>query len=123
LHGASVEQAAARCRALGGDPAGAVATITDRVLTRVGAADPGAAIGTLLGGMRLVDYLPTRTFELTVHTADLRAALGREEEPPSSAARAALDVLSELAVGTGQAGALLRSATGRGPLPGGYSLL
>ncbi|MEE6295004.1 maleylpyruvate isomerase N-terminal domain-containing protein [Georgenia wangjunii] len=110
-------------RALGEDPAGAITAIAARVLDRVGTADPHAVIATLLGAMRLTDYLPTRTFELTIHTADLRAALGEEEEPPPGAARAALEVLSELAVGTGRAGALLRSATGRGPLPDGYSLL
>ena len=27
-------------------------------------------MGTLTGGMRLIDYLPTRTFELIIHTMD-----------------------------------------------------
>jgi hypothetical protein len=110
-------------RALGADPAGAVAEIAERVLARVAVAGPDAILGTMLGAIRLADYLPTRTFELTVHTADLLAALGRAEEPPPSAARETLGVVADLAVETGRAGALLRAATGRGGLPAGYTVL
>ena len=61
--------------ALGADPAAAVAGIAARVLPVVGACDGTEVITTIAGGMRLADYLPTRTFELVVHTADLAAAL------------------------------------------------
>lgn len=109
--------------ALGADIAGAVAAIAARVLTRVDATPPDALVGTPVGGMRLADYLPTRTFELTVHTGDLAVALGLPVEVPTAAAAASLDVLGWLAARTGQAGTLLLAATGRRSLPIGFSVL
>ncbi len=82
-----------------------------------------ALAGTPVGGMRLVDYLPTRTFELTVHTCDLAAALGRPLDVPESAATQSLAVLGGLAVQAGVAPLLLLSATGRRQLPAGFSVL
>ena len=62
--------------ALGADPAAAVAEIAARVVPLVDACDGTELLTTIVGGMRLADYLPTRTFELAVHTSDLAAALG-----------------------------------------------
>lgn len=59
--------------------------------------------------MRLINYLPTRTFELTVHTCDLAAALGQVVEVPETSAVESLNLLGELAVRTGRAA----------PAPGG----
>ncbi len=73
--------------------------------------------------MRLVDYLPTRTFELTVHTADLDLAIGTELDVPPTAAGQSLELIAQLAISSGQAGALLLAATGRGPLPRGFTVL
>lgn len=101
----------------------AVAGIAERVLARVAVAGPEDVVGTPVGGMRLVDYLPTRTFELTVHTSDLCAALGLAPDVPASAGEASLRLLADLAVTTGRAGPLLRAATGRGGLPPGFSVL
>jgi hypothetical protein len=84
---------------------------------------PAGLLTTLAGGMRLDDYLPTRTFELAVHTGDLATALGLPLEVPASAATQALRLVSELAVRSGQAGPLLLAATGRTGLPRGYSVL
>jgi hypothetical protein len=53
--------------------------------------------------MRLINYLPTRTFELTVHTCDLTAALGQVVEVPETSAVESLNLLGELAVRTGRA--------------------
>src|SRR3954452_12104049 len=61
--------------ALGADPAAAVAEIAGRVLPLVEARNGTELLTTFAGGMRLVDYLPTRTFELVVHTADLATAV------------------------------------------------
>lgn len=104
--------------ALGADPATAVAEIAERVRALLATLSPDALVTTIVGGMRLVDYLPTRTFELTVHTADLAVALGEPLDVPERAARDALAVAGDLAVGSGGAGALLLAATGRdtGPL-------
>ena len=78
---------------------------------------------TIAGGMRLGDYLPTRTFELAVHTADLATALGEPLDVPSTAAAQALQVITDLALTDGLAGPLLLAATGRQGLPAGFSVL
>jgi uncharacterized protein (TIGR03083 family) len=101
---------------LGADPAVAVAEIAARVLQLLGAQDGTELITTIAGGMRLHDYLLTRTFELVVHTLDLADALGASLEVPPIAAAQALSIVSELALFSGNAGRLLLVATGR-PLP------
>ena len=109
--------------ALGPDPAAAVAEIAARVLPVVGACDGTEVITTIAGGMRLADYLPTRTFELVVHTADLAAALDLPADVPPVPAAEALALVAELAVAGDLAGPLLRAATGRDALPPGFSVL
>jgi len=78
---------------------------------------------TVAGGMRLADYLPTRTFELAVHTADLATVLGLPPEVPATAAAQAMNIVSGLAITDGRAGPLLLAATGRPALPPGFSVL
>ena len=78
---------------------------------------------TIAGGMRLGDYLPTRIFELVVHTLDLGRALGASLDVPARPAATALALVSELALGDGLAGPLVLAATGRGGLPDGFSVL
>jgi hypothetical protein len=80
-------------------------------------------VTTFAGGMRLSDYLPTRTFELAVHTADLAVALDLPADVPATAATQALHLVTELAVAGGLAGPLLLAATGRPGLPQGSSVL
>jgi hypothetical protein len=109
--------------ALGQDPPGAVAEIARRVLRLVGTLDGTELVTTVAGGMRLSDYLPTRTFELAVHTADLAAALAEPLEVPRTAAAQALQLVLELALADGVSGPLLLAATGRPGLPQGFSVL
>ncbi|MCW2697941.1 MAG: hypothetical protein JWR62_3026 [Modestobacter sp.] len=109
--------------ALGDDPAAAVAEIVARVVPLVAARGGSELVTTVVGGMRLADYLPTRTFELAVHTADLATALGLPLEVPAPAAAEALRLVADLAVADGVAGPLLLAATGRPALPAGYSVL
>lgn len=109
--------------ALGTDPAAAVAEIAARVLPVVESCEGAEVITTIAGGMRLADYLPTRTFELVVHTADLAAALDLPSDPPPIPAGQALELVAQLAVVEGLAGPLLRAATGREGLPPGLSVL
>src|SRR6266852_1123605 len=61
--------------ALGPDPTAAVRGIAARVLVQVQTASDEVLVSTPVGGMRLIDYLPSRVFELAVHTLDLAAAL------------------------------------------------
>ena len=72
--------------ALGTDPAAAVAVIPDRVRRLLDTQDGTALVTTVVGGMRLSDYLPTRTFERAVRTADVSTAPGELARVPSSAA-------------------------------------
>ena len=109
--------------ALGTDPAAAVARIAARVLALAGTTDGAELVTTIAGGMRLADYLPTRTFELAVHTADLATALGVPPDVPATAAVQALHMVADLAVSEGVAGPLLLAATGRPGLPAGFSVL
>ncbi len=109
--------------ALGSDPAVAVAEIATRVLSLVETLNGTEVVTTIAGGMRLGDYLPTRTFELAVHTTDLATALGVPLDVPATAAAQALHLIAELAIAGGLAGPLLLGATGRLGLPAGYSVL
>src|SRR5215831_8141336 len=109
--------------ALGSDPAAAVAQIAERVLALVETQDGTELVTTIAGGMRLGDYLPTRTFELAVHTADLATVLGVPPNVPATAAAQALTIVADLAVTDGLAGPLLRAATGPPGLPAGFSVL
>lgn len=109
--------------ALGFDIGTAVAQIAHRVVARVNAEQTDSVVATPVGGMRLGDYLPTRTFELTVHTCDLAVALDRPVDPPPTAAAQSLTVLGGLAAYGGSAGHLLLAATGRQNLPSGFTVL
>ena len=109
--------------ALGADPAAGVAEIAGRVLPLVDSRDGTELVTTIAGGMRLEDYLPTRTFELAVHTADLATAIGAPLDVPATAATQALQLIADLAVRDGLAGSLLLAATGRPGLPAGFSVL
>lgn len=108
--------------ALGDDPAAKVAEIASRVRGIVEACDGAEVVTTIVGGMRLRDYLPTRTFELAVHTADLALALGEPLDVPASAAAQALAVVGDVSLADGTAGPLLLHATGRTGLSG-FSVL
>jgi hypothetical protein len=109
--------------ALGSNPATAVAEIAARVLPLLDNQDGTEPVATVVGGMLLRDYLPTRTFELAVHTADLATALGEPLHVPTTAAAQALSIVTDLAITKGLAGPLLLAATGRPALPTGFSVL
>jgi len=109
--------------ALGSDPAATVAQIATRVVALVDTQDGTGLVTTIAGGMRLADYLPTRTLELAVHTADLAMVLGVPLDVPATAAAQALAIVADLAVTDGRAGPLLLAATGRPGLPAGFSVL
>ena len=110
-------------RALGDDPVAAVADLQERVQAKVASAPDDAFVATVAGGMRLIDYLPTRTFELVVHTADLTSALRIAQAPPSVAAASALRLAADLALERESAVDVLLALTGRRPLPDGFSIV
>lgn len=109
--------------ALGADPSGAVTEIVARVVPLVSSCSGEELVTTIVGGMRLADYLPTRTFELVAHTTDLASALGLPLDVPPGPALQALEVVSALAVAGDLAGPLMRAALGRSGFPDGFSVL
>ena len=108
---------------LGPEPAEAVQHLVERVRRKVDAADPEALIAVLGGGMRVGNYLPTRTFELVVHSLDISAATGMDVplSMPVLAHTAALGARIAVALGEGQV--VLTALTGRRPLPAGFSVV
>lgn len=108
---------------LGNNIPDAVAEIAHRVLDLVNAEHGDTLVATPVGGVRLIDYLPTRTFELTVHTCDLAVALGQPLDVPPEAAAESLTLIGGLATRAGKAAPLLLAATGRSNLPLDFTLL
>jgi uncharacterized protein (TIGR03083 family) len=109
--------------ALGPDPLAAVRDIAVRVLAQVQTASDEALVSTPVGGMRLIDYLPSRIFELAVHTLDIAAALPVTVTLPAPVAAVALHLLADMALQPDKAAALLLAATGRRALPAGFWVL
>jgi hypothetical protein len=106
---------------LGDDPPDAVRLLLDAVIDDLGGADPDQLVTTYAGGMRLRDYLPTRTFELVVHCLDIAAAVPARWTPPGAALSEAVQLAAEVAVRRGEGTLLLRLVTGREP--GGVSIV
>lgn len=131
--GSSVtERGVAAGRALGEHPADAVRVLlgdTRSALRGVATQDP--IITTIVGGMRLSQYLRTRTFELVVHGLDIQAALRASaatprwsfDAPPAAALALSLDHTSQVAMLRGEGEAMLLALTGRDSLEDGYSVL
>jgi len=109
--------------ALGDDPADAMRVLQARVVARLATAPDDALVGTPFGGMTLLDYLPTRIVELTIHTLDLAAALGEVVTLPENASAITVGVIADLARRRGLTGPFLLAATGRRSLPEGFSVL
>lgn len=110
-------------QALGSEPIAAVAEIADRVVHLVQTCSGEELLTSIAGGMRLRDYLPTRTFELAVHTCDLAAALGAPLDVPRAAAAQTMQIISELVADDPRAGNVLLALTGRTTLPADFSVL
>jgi uncharacterized protein (TIGR03083 family) len=122
IHAQVAERGRQAGEALGDAPALVARTTVERVVSLVAGLPDGHPMATPFGGMRLIDYLPTRTVELVVHTLDLTDALGQEPRLPPRAAQLTIDLLAGIADRSGQAD-LLRALTGRRPLPPSYNVL
>lgn len=83
-------------------------------------------IASLAGGIRLIDYLPSRVLEMVTHGIDIHDALGSEPEVPVSAMSVSLELLSQIAaerLPADQSAGLVRALTGRAPFAGDINLL
>ncbi|KUI28472.1 mycothiol maleylpyruvate isomerase [Mycobacterium sp. IS-1496] len=110
-------------RELGDDPAAAVTRLAATAVADVdGAGDPLIeVIGGL--GIRLSDYLPTRTFELAVHGLDIGQAAGVDYAPPPEVSSDAVRLAAEVAVLSGHGEQVLLALTGRTGLPPSFSIV
>lgn len=109
---------------LGEHPATVVRQLADRVLALVDVTPDNALLATPAGPMTFSGYLPTRTFELTVHGLDLSRAL-HVTAPPALSIGVALscELAGRLAARRRDAADFLMMLTGRSGLPGGPSVL
>ncbi|QCQ90771.1 maleylpyruvate isomerase N-terminal domain-containing protein [Rhodococcus sp. SGAir0479] len=108
---------------LGADPAAAVDALVADVVARLGTGEdrPIRVIGGL--GIRLHAYLPTRTFELAVHSLDIAAALDTTLTLPDDVLAETTVLAARLAIVDGTGATVLRALTGRAALPGSFSVV
>jgi uncharacterized protein (TIGR03083 family) len=118
-----VERGRQAGRDLGPDPAATIDGLLRTVLTEVREVDDPliAVIGGL--GIRLSNYLPTRTFELAVHGLDIIAATGIDATLPADVLDQATVLAARVGVALGQGERVLMSLTGRAELPAGFSIV
>jgi len=108
---------------LGDDPAARVSELAGRATQALAAAADDDVIATAVGGMRVRDWLPTRTFELVVHGQDAADAAGVAYVlAPGVLAETAAQA-ARIAAAVGDGPLLLRALTGRATWPEKYSVM
>lgn len=110
-------------RDLGDDPAATIDALVSRVLDELdGVGDP---LITVIGGagIRLHNYLPTRTFELAVHGLDIARAVGISLALPADVLDEATGLAARIAVAEGHGETVLLALTGRDELPSSFSIV
>lgn len=120
---AIVERGRRAGRELGDNPAATVNALIERVTAKLEHADPDALIHTIGGGMRIRHYLPTRTFELVVHSLDITAATGLQAALTPAALAHATRLAADIAIELGRGPTVLQALTGRARLPHGFSVV
>ena len=118
-----VERGKQAGRDLGADPAAAVDALARAAMSDVAAA--GDPLITVIGGLgiRLSNYLPTRTFELAVHGLDIARAAGIEFVLPGDVLDEATVLATRVGVALGHGETVLLALTGRAPLSEGFSVV
>jgi uncharacterized protein (TIGR03083 family) len=117
---ASTEDARSTGRGLTADALSAFVGQATAALAEVSDDD---LVPTPVGGMRVRDWLPTRTFELVVHGLDVASAAGVEVMFDLGAQAEAAALAARVAVAIGEGPAVLRGLTGRAALPAGFSMI
>jgi uncharacterized protein (TIGR03083 family) len=110
-------------RDLGEDPATNFSHLVDEAVRVAGGTDPDLVVHTIVGGMRVAAYLPTRTVELCVHGLDIAAATGVPVDLPAPALEEACALGAVSAAQLGLGPSLLLAMTGRSGLPRGFSVV
>jgi hypothetical protein len=119
---ASTELGRRDATALGDDPGAAVRVMAKAAEAALAEVSDDDVVESAAGGMRVVDWLPTRTFELVVHGLDISAATGIAFRPSDVALADATALAARLAVALGDGTVALRALTGRGGLPAGFAV-
>src|SRR6266567_1317224 len=114
LVAASTDDARRTGESLGDRPADAVRRWVADAVATVRAAAPEMLVTTAAGGMRLDAWLPTRTFELAVHSLDIAAALGHAYQLPDQVIADAAALAARIGTAIGQGRDVLLALTGRG---------
>jgi uncharacterized protein (TIGR03083 family) len=120
---ATVERGRQAGRDLGADPAATVDDLVAKALDDLrGVDDPLIAV---IGGpgMRLSSYLPTRTFELAVHSLDIARAAGLDVTLSEDVLTDATVLAARVGVALGQGETVLSALTGRVTLPEAFSVV
>ncbi|MGK5681603.1 maleylpyruvate isomerase N-terminal domain-containing protein [Actinoplanes sp. URMC 104] len=100
-----------------------VGELAARATQALAAAGDDDVVATPVGGMRVRDWLPTRTFELVVHGTAVAAAADVPAGFDAAAVSEAAVLATRIAVALGEGEAVLSALTGRSPLPGKFSVL
>jgi uncharacterized protein (TIGR03083 family) len=121
LHEGVAERGRMAGAELGDDPVSAVDDVVEQSIAVVSATPLDTILTLPWGTIRLVDYLPTRVIEVTVHTDDLCRALGFEHVASEAESRLVLESLVTTA-GTREGMSMIRAVLGRDSLPDGFNL-
>lgn len=121
--GEIVERGRQAGRDLGPDPVATIDGLLRTVMAELREVDDPliAVIGGL--GIRLSNYLPTRTFELAVHGLDIIGATGMSATLPSEVLQEATLLAARVGMALGSGEQVLLSLTGRSVLPAGFSVI
>jgi len=103
-------------RALGADPLAGLRALRDEAIGALYDADDNMIVTTPMGAIALADYLPTRTFELVIHTLDLSRAIGTSATPPIGPLTTTAVLAASVAVQRGLGVEACLALTGRTPL-------
>ena len=121
--GAVTERGRQAGRDLGEDPASRFDALVDEAVAVAEGTAPDLVVHTIVGGMRVASYLPTRTFELCVHGLDLADATGIPVALPPAALEEAVTLAAVAAAQRGLGPDLLLAMTGRHPLPPAFTVV
>jgi uncharacterized protein (TIGR03083 family) len=120
---ASEDDARRQGALLGEQPVAVVRRLLSQVAAAVESAEDAALVQTPAGGMRLADWLETRTFELAVHGLDIAGAVGVLAGVPQEVLARAAGLAARVGVEVGDGVTVLLALTGRGSLPRGFCVL
>jgi uncharacterized protein (TIGR03083 family) len=118
-----VERGRQAGRDLGDDPAATVDALVSRVFDAL--SEVGNPLITVIGGagIRLLTYLPTRTFELAVHGLDIARAVDVPFALPADVLAEATVLAARIAATEGHGETVLLALTGRAELPPSFSIV